>query len=194
MDKFYLESPSLKRKNDILDYFDELNKYNSEIHGAGFLDNIYNGYSFDEALAFSLNLEDENFAKEHELCPGKTFLLIRKNDNKLIGTINIRWNLNDYMQNYGGNIGYTIRPTERMKGYNKINLYLCLKEAKGFYLKEVSLSCDVSNLGSNKTIQALGGVLKYTVSDPTSNEMINFYVIDVNESLLKYCDLYEKFI
>lgn len=41
MDKFYLESPSLKRKDDILDYFDELNKYNSEIHGAGNPDELW---------------------------------------------------------------------------------------------------------------------------------------------------------
>lgn len=44
--------------------------------------------------------------------------------------VNLRWNLNEWMLNYGGNIGYGIRPTERMKRYNKINLYLCILKAK----------------------------------------------------------------
>lgn len=34
------------------------------------------------------------------------------------------------MKQFGGNIGYGIRPTERRKGYNKMNLYLGLIEAK----------------------------------------------------------------
>ena len=41
--------------------------------------------------------------------------------------INIRLALNESLKKYGGNIGYCIRPVERGKGYNKINLYLGLK-------------------------------------------------------------------
>ena len=50
---------------------------------------------------------------------------IKSNDNKIIG--NIKVTLNENLKKFGGHIGYSIRPTERNKGYNKINLYLGLK-------------------------------------------------------------------
>lgn len=75
-------------------------------------------------------MENEEYAKSVNRCPGKTFLLVRENDNKIDGTINIRWNLSESMKKFGGNIGYGIRPIERRKEYNKINLYLGLIEAK----------------------------------------------------------------
>ena len=56
--------------------------------------------------------------------------ILANNDNKIDGTINIRWNLSESMKKFGGNIGYGIRPIERRKEYNKINLYLGLIEAK----------------------------------------------------------------
>ena len=41
--------------------------------------------------------KDENYARSINKCPGKTFLLIRESDNKIVVIINIRWNLNDEM-------------------------------------------------------------------------------------------------
>ncbi len=117
MEKFYLEEPSQERKKDILDYLNEFVLYNSDVNGAGALDKILSGQSFEEALDRCLNLKNEEYAKKHGRCQSKTFLLIRKNDNKLIGMINVRWNLTEEMKRFSGNIGYGIRPTERRKGY-----------------------------------------------------------------------------
>lgn len=55
---------------------------------------------------------------------------MRKSDNRILGIINIRHALNDYLLTYGGHIGYSIRPSERQKGYGKIQLLLALKNAK----------------------------------------------------------------
>ena len=60
----------------------------------------------------------------------------------------------------GGHIGYGIRPSERRKGYNKINLYLALKEAKKIGLDRVMIDCAAFNIASDKTIQAFGGILE----------------------------------
>ena len=139
-------------------------------------------------------MEKEEYAKSVGRCPGKTFLLIRENDNRIVGTINVRWNLNKEMLQFGGNIGYGIRPTERRKGYNKINLYLGLKEAKKLGLNKVMLDCSVTNLGSDKTIKALGGVLERQGKDPWNGELTNVYWIDVNKSLEKNKNIYEQFI
>ena len=169
-------------------------KNNSDINGSGSLNRIYDGYTFEEALERCLNMENEEYAKSVGRCPGKTFLLIRKNDNRIVGTINVRWNLNEIMLQHGGHIGYSIRPTERRKGYNKINLYLGLIEAKKLGLDKVMLDCVVTNLGSDKTIKALGGVLERCEKDSLDGKMTNVYWIDVNESLEKYKNAYEQFV
>lgn len=194
MEKFYLEEPSQERKKDILDYLNELVMYNSDVNGAGALDKILSGQSFEEALDRCLNLKNEEYAKKYGRCQSKTFLLIRKNDNKLIGMINVRWNLTEEMKRFGGNIGYGIRPTERRKGYNKINLYLGLLEAKKIGLDKVMLDCETSNIASSKTMASLGGVLDRTEIDPYDGILTSVYYIDISTSLTKYKNAYTRFI
>lgn len=194
MERFYLEEPSLERKDEIIEYLDEFVKYNSNINGTGSLDKIYDGYTFEEALERCLNMKNEEYAKSINRVPGKTFLLIRKNDNKIVGTINIRWNLSEDMLKFGGHIGYGIRPTERRKGYNKIQLYLVLLEAQKLNLDKVMIDCSVDNLGSDKTIKALGGILERCELDESDNTMTNVYWINVDESIKKYKDEYSKYI
>ena len=194
MERFYLEEPSLERKDEIIEYLDEFVKYNSNINGTGSLDKIYDGYTFEEALERCLNMKNELYAKSINRVPGKTFLLIRKDDNKIVGTINIRWNLSEKMLKFGGHIGYGIRPTERRKGYNKIQLYLVLLEAQKLNLDKVMLDCSVDNLGSDKTIKALGGILERCELDEADNTMTNVYWINVDESIKKYKDECSKYI
>ena len=98
------------------------------------------------------------------------------------------------MKKFGGNIGYSIRPTERRKGYNKINLYLGLIKANKLNLDRVMLDCDVNNIGSDRTMKALGGVLKRTEIDPYDGILTNVYWFDVKKCIDKYKDVYEKFI
>ena len=194
MEKFYFEIPSLERKNEIIEYLDEFVKYGSDINGSGSLDKIYDGYTFEEALDRCLKMEDEEYAKSVGRCQSRTFLLIRENDNKIVGTINVRWNLNEAMLRFGGHIGYGIRPTERRKGYNKINLYLGMLEAKKVGLEKVMLDCDVNNLGSDKTLKALGGKLERTEVDPSDGILTNVYWFDVDETIEKYKNVYEPYI
>ena len=194
VEKFYFEIPSLERKNEIIEYLDEFVKYGSDINGSGSLDKIYDGYTFEEALDRCLKTEDEEYAKSVGRCQGRTFLLIRENDNKIVGTINVRWNLNEAMLRFGGHIGYGIRPTERRKGYNKINLYLGMLEAKKVGLEKVMLDCDVNNLGSDKTLKALGGKLERTEVDPSDGILTNVYWFNVDETIEKYKNVYEPYI
>ena len=194
MERFYFEKPSMERKNEIIEYLNEFIEYKSELNGTGSLKKIFEGYTFEQALDRCLNMESNEYAEKAGRCPGKTFLLIRENDNKIVGTINVRWNLNQEMLNFGGHIGYGIRPTERRKGYNKINLYLGIIEAKKLGLEKVMLDCDVNNLGSDKTLKALGGVLERTEVDPSDGTLTNVYWFDVEDTLNKYKDIYEPYI
>lgn len=190
MERFYLERPSIERKDEIIEYLDEFVEYNSDINGSGSLDKIYEGYTFEQALERCLNMENEEYAKRVNRSASKTFLLIRENDNKIIGTISVRWNLPEAMQKFGGNIGYSVRPTERRKGYNKINLYLGLIEAKKLGLDRVMLDCASDNIGSDKTMQALGGILDREEIDPADGLLTKVYYFDVNDCIEKYKDVY----
>ena len=192
MEQFYLELPYKNRKDQILDYLNEIIIYNSETNGLGALSKIIDGYSFEEALEICLNMQYKKYAKKLGKSQVKTFLLIRKNDDKIIGCINIRWNLTDYMKKYSGNIGYGIRPTERNKGYNKINLYLGLLEAKKLNLNKVMLVCETNNLPSSKTIEALGGILERKEIDPNDGVLTSYYWIDANLSINMYKETFKN--
>ena len=194
IEKFYFERPSLDKKEEIIEYFNEFVKYNSDTNGSGSLDKIYEGYTFEQALEICLNMEKEEYAKRLGKCNEKIFLLIREHDSKIIGMTSVRWNLTEELKKFGGNIGYGIRPTERQKGYNKINLYLGLIESRKIGLDKVMLDCSVTNLGSDKTIKALGGILERCEIDPYDGELTNVYWINVNESIEKYKDIYTPYI
>lgn len=192
MEKFYLEISSIQRKDDIVDYINEFVVYNSDLNGMGSLDKILDGLTFEEALTRCLNMQNEEYARSMHRAQTKTFLLIRENDNRLIGTISVRWNLPKEMAPFCGNIGYGIRPTERRKGYNKINLYLGL--LKAIKVSSIILPCDVDNLGSSKTMEALGGKFEKTEVDPEDGILTSVYSFNVSETIEKYKSKIENYI
>ena len=98
------------------------------------------------------------------------------------------------MLKFAGHIGYGVRPEERRKGYCKLILYIGLKEEQKLGNKRVMLSCAKDNIGSNKTILALGGILEKTEIDPYDNTISNYYWINVDEALEKYKEVYEPYI
>ena len=50
------------------------------------------------------------------LVPASTYLAISVKNSRLVGMIDIRHRLNDFLLNYGGHIGYSIRKSERQQG------------------------------------------------------------------------------
>ena len=123
IEKFYLEEPSLLCKQDALDYITERRQYNSQINESGSLHRYGDDYeAWLKKLEFQKNCESTD-----QLVPAVTYFLIRESDHKIIGMINIRLKLSEALKRKGGHIGYGIRPTERQKGYNKVNLYLGLQ-------------------------------------------------------------------
>lgn len=185
--EFNLEVPTLKRKQEALEYIRELKDYNSAINGTGGLDRYLDNY---EAWLEKLE-QDYIRVPSEEGVPRRTYFLIRNSDNKIIGMINIRLALNEKLKKLGGNIGYSIRPTERRKGYNKINLYLALKICQQYGIKEVLMDCDKYNLGSAKTIQALGGRLIREGYNEECDEFVQAYIIDVDKAIEDNKDVYE---
>ena len=56
------------------------------------------------------------------------------------------------------------------------------------------LDCDVNNLGSDKTLKALGGVLERTEIDPSDGILTNVYWFDVNECIEKFKNIYFPYL
>ncbi len=80
-------------------------------------------------------------------------------DGEYIGQTSIRHPLNWALQQWGGHIGYRIRPSRRRRGYGKEILRLVLTEARRMGLPRVMLTCYADNIGSKKIIESGGGVL-----------------------------------
>jgi predicted acetyltransferase len=108
--------------------------------------------------------------------PAHTYFLILEN-KKIIGAINIRHSLNDYLFNFGGHIGYGIRPSERRKGYASLMLSMALPIAKELGINKILIACDKNNAGSAKTIINNGGVLENEVAE--DGEITQRYWIEV---------------
>ena len=83
----------------------------------------------------------------------------------MVGIIDIRHRLNDYLLQFGGNIGYSIRKSERGRGYAKAMLSLGLAECRNLGLEKVLITCDKENIASAKTILACGGVLENEIAE-----------------------------
>lgn len=191
MEKFYLEKPTIIRKQQAIEYLEEHLEYDSKMHGMGGLDTYYKNYEY---WLERLKITENSKTCPEDKCPGYTYFLIREKDDKIIGMICIRYNLNEKMLIRGGHIGFGIRPTERKKGYNKINLYLGLKKCKELGLSKVLLTASDDNMGSFKTILALGGVLENKIIDEQNPDiMIGRYYINVIESLKNAENEYSKY-
>jgi predicted acetyltransferase len=122
--------------------------------------------------------------------PAETYYLVNEQD-KIIGMINIRLCLNERLMKCGGHIGYGIRPSERNKGYNKINLYLALLRCQQLGIQEVILDCDSINLASSRTMEALGGVRIDEYYSEQEQCLVWCYIINVDESINNHKEIYE---
>ena len=191
METFYLELPTLERKQEAIDYITEHNDAKSNINGSGGLDKGVTDY---EAWLKKIILEEDPNTCPPDRAPAYTYFFIREDDDKIIGMVNLRYILTDFLLKYAGNIGYGIRPTERGKGYSKILLYLVLQKCKELNLEKVLLSADERNPASWKTIEALGGELENKVPNIyEEGEILCRYWINVKESLERYKGEYNKY-
>lgn len=113
--------------------------------------------------------KEENLPKGK--VPASLYILVRQNDNKILGFIDIRHYLNDYLLKYGGHIGYSIQPFERNKGYGNLILKEGLKYCKQMGIDKVLVSCVEGNIASEKVILNNNG--QYESMNYLEEEKIN---------------------
>lgn len=110
------------------------------------------------------------------------YMAIRESDNKIAGFIVFRHKLeyDDDDIEFASNFGYSVRPSERGKGYAKEQLRIGLQKAKALGLDQVRIVCRDINIGSNKTILANGGVYVDTIHGEVSGMNVNRYNIQIS--------------
>ncbi|KOU64938.1 acetyltransferase [Streptomyces sp. MMG1533] len=74
-----------------------------------------------------------------------------------IGRIQVRHRLTPRLRDYGGHIGYGVRPSARRRGHATEMLRGVLPYARALGLGSVLVTCDTTNIGSRKVIEANGG-------------------------------------
>ena len=148
-----LRRPTFADKETILDMMAEFEKSQSA-HDSGFWDT--ENFDYEEWLETNLNKEMGIKLPENRV-PSIQFVLFDKSGHAL-GFLNLRLRLNEGLLNHAGHIGYSIRPSERGKGYAKESLRQGLQIAKEKNIKRALVTCSTENPASRAVILANGGV------------------------------------
>ena len=133
----------------------------------------YDTYDFEKYIA-RLNDCKNGIGLPKTFVPSSTFWLTNVK-NKIIGTVDIRHQLNANLFIEGGHIGYGIRPSERKKGYATKILELSLLEAKRLHISKILITCDKSNDASKKAILKNNGKF-YQTNLLNDIEKLSFWV------------------
>ena len=148
MEKIILVKPNLSYADEIIKYKEESLKESPLINGSAGL----NRFSSIEDWLEELKRRSSETTVPEGLVPSSTYLGVREKDNHIIRMIDIRHYLNEYLTQVGGNIGYSVRKTERNKGYAKQMLKLALEKCKELKMKKILITCDEDNIASEKVI------------------------------------------
>ena len=171
--KLHLRQPEASDREQVMAYREEFLAIDSRMDGTCALD------QYDDFDAWLANVRAYSAPETTPAgkVPATQYLALDENEH-LVGMVNLRHCLNDYLLEFGGHIGYSVRPADRKNGYAIQMLKLALDEAKALGLDRVRIACDRYNIASAKTIQANGGVLDGERYDPQDGTLTQRYWIE----------------
>ena len=171
-DGIQLITPSLAYKSQINAYKDEFPYSPNGIEGSSQL-------MFAQSIEDWLDQVEKNRhwdTVQEGWMPAEQYIAVDTN-NSIVGMLNFRKELNDYLLNYIGHIGYSIAPSKRRQGLGALMLKLALQEAKSFGLDKVLITCTDDNIASVGVIEKNGGILEDKRVDPGDMQLTRRYWI-----------------
>ena len=111
--------------------------------------------------------------------PTTQYICVRPHDNRLVGMILLRHNLNEYLEQFGGHVEFSVLPDERGKGYATWMLKNVLRYAKDWGIERVLLACDAGNTAARRVIEKNGGTALDKVIDPEYEIELERFTIKV---------------
>lgn len=134
--------------------------------------------TLDELIEKSELLADTSADLPAEAVHNDLYWLV--DDGEVVGFLSFRHELNDWLREVGGHIGYSVRASRRRQGCASAGLALALDRAREIGLDRVLVTCDDDNIGSYRTIEGAGGMLQ-DVSDQSARgyAMLRRYWIDL---------------
>ena len=144
--------PTIEHKDDALAFKQEfIDNGEQTINGSELLDQLD---SYEDWLkSVTDNISEETVNPEWVVTD--TFFAMDDNDS-IVGIIDLRHELKGFLVDFG-NTGYSVRPSERKKGYATEMLRQLLGVARECGLNSLQLSVERSNEPSVKTIVKNGG-------------------------------------
>ena len=145
-------------KNEYINYISEWEKTGEKItpHSSA-----RNGRSFEE-MQYHWEYEGTDAIRGQGYVPATLFFLV-DDTGRILGASHFRHELNEALIQYGGHIGYGIRPSERRKGYSTKMLGLMLDMLRDNGYKKILITCDDDNIASARTIEKNSGILENKV-------------------------------
>ena len=114
--------------------------------------------------------------------PATQYVCVRERDGRIVGMIDLRHRFNAFLAEYGGNIGYSVRPDERRKGYAGWMLAQVLHKAAAMGMQRVLVTCDADNEASRRTIEGNGGIFERETLLKEENLLLRRYWIPTTET------------
>ena len=117
----------------------------------------YNYHDFEDYCKFLDN-------RTRQVAPGRVpatvYFCLDTDRDIVVGAVDIRHSLNDYLLLHGGHIGDGVRPSERRKGVATAQIGLALVKCNELGIDRVLITCEKLNIGSAKSIVNNGGILE----------------------------------
>lgn len=162
MDELILVKPSMEYAGEIKAFSREIAESSDEDKFAG-CNSLQNYGSPEEWIEYLKVMENPETCPKGRV-PSTTYMALRKSDSRVVGMIDLRHHIDHPVLGlWGGHIGYSVRPSERRKGYAKEMLRLDLEKCRELGLKKVMITCNSENTASERTIIANGGAFEREV-------------------------------
>lgn len=138
------------------------------------------------AGGYHINIEYETWLKKEKqnhlgihldsgFVPATTYFCLA--DNELVGMLNIRHCLNEFLRQQGGHIGYSVAPSKRNQGYATKMLQQAIMLCKDWDIYPILITCHKENIASRKTIEKCGGILENEYfNEETKETYLRFWI------------------